>query len=331
MQNLIRSLLKQTWRFSVKPVFNPLIPLPYQRRWVEGLSAINLAAPGTVCTPVQLPSGCSVDVWQPKKWQGRYILYLHGGAYCLGSTRTHRSLISWLCRQTGASVWATVYRLAPENPYPASLNDALETYREMLARGFPSNRIILAGDSAGAGLAVQLALAIRDQELPRPKAMVLISPWLDLFSDRPRGPADHDDPVISRAWLKQCAKAVAPEEGGRSAMTKPLNTSLADLPPTLIQVAVGELLHSDSQRLAERMKDSDVAVELQEFRGLWHVFQLHAGMLEVANEALQGIAGFLNRVREKRHKLPEGALRAEGRTEAPAAPAGARQPDKLGA
>ena len=220
------------------------------------------------------------------------VLYLHGGAYCVGSPATHRALTSHLARHTSTRVFVADYRLAPEHPFPAALEDAVAAYRALLSEGISSRPIAIVGDSAGGGLALATALRLRELGEPLPVALALFSPWVDLGvpdrGDEPEGEA-----MLSRAWTTECARLYL---GGRDAsdpLVSPIHGDLRGLPPTLVQVGHDELLLPDSRRLHTALAAAGVPVELQEFPRRWHVFQANAGVLADADRALERVALFL--------------------------------------
>jgi acetyl esterase/lipase len=223
------------------------------------------------------------------------VLYLHGGTYCVGSWRVYEGLITHLAVAAEAAVYAPNYRLSPEHPHPAALDDALDAYRWLLERGVSPNRIALAGDSAGGGLALATAVAIRDSELPPPASLVLISPWVDLRCDSPS--MTHNvriDPLLRPSWSRACAAMYLGQHDPADPACSPLFATHEGLPPTLIQVGSDEIILDDSTRLAERCRKAGVDVTLQKFDGLWHEFQIHVGMLEAADEAVADIGTFLD-------------------------------------
>jgi acetyl esterase/lipase len=225
----------------------------------------------------------------------RTLLYLHGGGYCVGSWATHKGLITHLAVTVDATVYAPNYRLAPENPHPAALQDALAAYRWLLEQGESSGQITVAGDSAGGGLALATAIAIRDSGLPSPASVVLLSPWVDLRGDTPsmRNNAAID-PMLRPSWSRACARMYLagrdPDDPGCS----PLRASHRGLPPILIQTGSDEIIVDDSRRLAVRCREAGTEVTLQECAGLWHDFQTHAGILEAADDAVREIAAFIH-------------------------------------
>jgi acetyl esterase/lipase len=230
----------------------------------------------------------------------RAVLYFHGGGYVIGGPRSHGKLAAQIAHAARSEVWLVDYRLAPEHPHPAAFEDALSAYR-WLSQQESARRIVLAGDSAGAGLALALAVSIRDLKLPPPSAMVLISPWTDLTLSGESQRTHRDrDPMLRRAWLAACAAHYAGALPLESAALSPLFADLSHLPPMLIQVGSEEILLSDSERLAERAELAGVSVRLSRCEGMWHDFQVHAGMLAEADRALAEIGAFLDVYLERR-------------------------------
>ena len=230
---------------------------------------------------------------------GRAILYFHGGGYVIGGPRSHGKLAAQIAHAARSEVWFVDYRLAPEHPHPAALEDALAAFR-WLSQQEDAKRIVFAGDSAGAGLAVAAAVAIRELKLPPPAALVLISPWTDLTSsgDSIRTHCDRD-PMLRRSWLAACAAHYAGALPLDGPALSPLFADLSGLAPTLIQVGSEEILLSDSERLAARARHAGVSVRLSRFEGMWHDFQVHAGVLVEADQALAEIGTFVDRCIEQ--------------------------------
>ncbi len=227
----------------------------------------------------------------------RVILYLHGGAYLVGSPATHRAITANLARRCPAEVWVIDYRRAPEHPFPGARDDALAAYRALLDKGIPAirhRRLLLAGDSAGGHLTLQLALEAKKQGLPVPGALVTFSPVTDLSAEHLHAPTA-GDPLITRAWMDSAMEMFCPPGMPRvDAQLSPLHADLAGLPPLLIQVGEDEVLRDDSLRLARRGAASRASsVSLQRFPGCWHVFQAHAGLLAVADRALDVAAAIV--------------------------------------
>jgi epsilon-lactone hydrolase len=221
------------------------------------------------------------------------ILYLHGGGYSIGSARTGANLAAPLARSTGVPAVSLEYRLAPEDPFPAAVDDALAAYRELLDSG---QKVIVAGDSAGGGLALALMLAARRDGLPQPVAAVLYSPWTDVSLSGGSVDSRGDfDPLFSRAQMAESAEWYVGGQDARAELASPLFADLTGLPPLLIQVGSAEVLLDDSLRLAVRAAEAEVDVSLDVIAGAPHVFQYFTGFLPEADEALERAAAFLRR------------------------------------
>jgi epsilon-lactone hydrolase len=224
------------------------------------------------------------------------ILYLHGGAYVIGSPRTHAALTARLAALAGANSISADYRLAPEHPFPAGLDDALAVYRALLDSGAEPARVAIAGDSAGGGLTMALLVAARDAGLPLPAAGVLFSPWTDLTMSGASvtGKADVEL-ILSATALPGRAAHYAAGTALDHHLVSPLFADLTGLPPLLIQAGTHEILLDDSVRLAARAAAADVTVTLEVTAGAPHVFQAFAGQLDEADEALASAGTFIRR------------------------------------
>ncbi|MEV6276388.1 alpha/beta hydrolase [Nocardia sp. NPDC051832] len=223
------------------------------------------------------------------------LLYLHGGGFAIGSAQTHRSLTGHLAVAMNATVYALNYRLAPENPYPAANDDCLAAYRALLARGIPAARIVVAGDSAGGALSLDLALRASAQGLPGPAALGLICPVLDLSAESSvfTGPADRE-PLLTAALMRRFLDAYLPDMSQRVRRElSPLHRELAGLPPIVLQTAEDDPLHGDALRLADRLRDSVVPLGFRSYPGLWHAFHAVPMMSARARAALDELAAAL--------------------------------------
>jgi monoterpene epsilon-lactone hydrolase len=225
----------------------------------------------------------------------RVILYLHGGGYVMGSIDTHRELVARLSKAAQARGLALDYRLAPENLFPAAVDDAIAAYRWLLAQGYKPERIVIAGDSAGGGLAVATLIALRDLGAPAPAAGVCISPWVDLEAEGGSMTSRAaQDPLVSREMILTIARMYVGEKGSlREPLAAPINADLNDLPPLFIQVGDAETLLDDSTRLADRAKESGVDVTLQIWEEMPHVWHLAAPNLPEGQEAIDKIGEFV--------------------------------------
>ena len=221
------------------------------------------------------------------------VLYLHGGGYVVCSPQTHRSLTTRIAVDNAMPVLVPHYRLAPEHPFPAALEDALESYRWLLARGF--TRIVLAGDSAGGHLAASLAAEISRHELPAPVGMVLYSPWVDLSCELSLAEdALVRDPYISPRSAQRVARLVTGHQmDPRLAL---LSLEWSELPPVLIQLGGAEVLRPEGEAFAELLMAAGAPVELQVWPGQMHVFQLLNKLLPDADEAMRETSAFIRAV-----------------------------------
>lgn len=224
----------------------------------------------------------------------RCILYLHGGAYVAMSARTHRSVTSRLAAWSDASLFALDYRLAPEHPFPAALEDALSAYRALIAEGANPSRMALAGDSAGGGLALALLLALRDGHDPVPAAAVLFSPWTDLAATGDSITANSaTDALFFGSWVVSEARHYLGDASAMNPLASPVYADLTGLPPLLIQASDSEVLLDDSRRLFENAKKVGVEATLQIWRGVPHGWQIFAPVLPEGRTALRKASVFI--------------------------------------
>lgn len=227
----------------------------------------------------------------------RCILYLHGGAYIAMSPGTHRSLTSRLATWSDARLFALDYRLAPEHPFPAALDDAVGAYRALISAGTPSSRIVIAGDSAGGGLALALLLALRDTADPLPAAAVLFSPWTDLAATG-NSIIDNDaaDPMFFGHWVARQARHYLGDTPATNPLVSPVYADLTGLPPLLIQVSDCEVLLDDSRRVAENASRSGVDATLRIWHGVSHGWQIFAAILPEGRAALREAGTFIHAI-----------------------------------
>ncbi|HZZ49269.1 MAG TPA: alpha/beta hydrolase [Pseudonocardia sp.] len=250
----------------------------------DGISVEVLDAGGVPAELVQ-PADAGAD------GAGFTVLYLHGGGYCCGSASSVRGLAGRLALAGPARVLALDYRLAPEHPYPAGRDDAVTAYRWLLDGGTDPSRIVIAGDSAGGGLAVVTALALRDAGTPVPGAVVSISPWADvrLASGSVAAKAEND-PIVTLKSLERFAEYYTGGGDRSDPGVSPVLADLSGLPRLLIQVGEDECLVDDAEELAARAKACGVEVTLEVWPEMVHVWHLLAPRLEPANQAIERIA-----------------------------------------
>jgi acetyl esterase/lipase len=226
--------------------------------------------------------------------KGRTVLYLHGGGYVFGSIGGYRGFAGRISRAAKARVLLPEYRLAPECSHPAATDDALTAYRWLVARGVPGSSIVVVGDSAGGGLAIALASAVRDAGLPTPAAIVAMSPWVDLeCTGETMASNAANDPVFSRAQLLRLAAAYLGNTPARGPLASPLYADLTRLPPILIQVSTSEILLDDARRIAQRARDAGVAVTYDLWDGMIHDWQFFAPLLEEGQLAIDRAGEFI--------------------------------------
>jgi monoterpene epsilon-lactone hydrolase len=222
------------------------------------------------------------------------ILYFHGGVYVIGSAAATVPLVSDLARRSHAKVVSVDYRLAPENPYPAALEDARTAYEGLLSKGVEPSSIAISGESAGGGLAVALLLAIRDAGMPMPSSAFVMSPYADLtLSGRTMVDKQDVDPLFTEETLRRRVGDYVAGAIPSDPFISPVFGDLRGLPPMLIQVGSHEVLLSDAIRLAGQAAEADVAIALEVTPGVPHVFQAYAAVLEEGNTALNRAAKFL--------------------------------------
>lgn len=238
-------------------------------------------------------------VWFTRGRRGRNeeaILYLHGGGFVIGSPASHRHIGAELCVQTGAGAVLVDYRLAPETPFPGALDDALAAYRELLEQ-FSPERIAVAGDSAGGGLAVGLIAALTQQKLPQPAVVYCMSPWVDMAcgSESMTSKAGRD-PVASGEVLRELAGLYVGAENRGHPLASPLHADLSEAPPMLIQVGSAEVLLDDAINLARALARADRSVRLDVWGDMIHVWQLYHPEAPEGREALAAGAAFIREV-----------------------------------
>ncbi len=290
------------------PVMKRLTP-EWQRRGAE-----RLMAPTALCleTPRErVDAGGVAATWfRPRAHaHGATIYYLHGGGYVLGSMRTHGNLIVDLCDAAGASALGLEYRLAPEHPFPAAIEDGVAGYRYLLAQGVRPDDIVFAGDSAGAGLTLATLFQARELGLPLPAAAILLSPWADLGCNSTTLAVHDPYDYVARPYLKLCAEWWLAGQDPKHPLASPVHGDFRGLPPLLIQVGGAETLLDDAVRVAARAREAGVDVRLDVHRDMNHVFHLLASFLPEARSALREAGAFVRDATSKdARKLAQAPL-----------------------
>ncbi len=221
------------------------------------------------------------------------LLYLHGGGYVVGSAHGYRGLAARLGRAAGVVAHAIDYRLAPENPMPAAVDDAVAAYKALVASGIAPSRIVIAGDSAGGGLTLATLVALRDAGEPLPAAGFLISPWADLDGDGASMKSKAaEDPSLTEQALHNCAAHYAGTDT-RNPVASPIHADLSGLPPLLIQVGSAEILYDDAIRVARAAGAVGTKVTLEVWPKMIHVWHAFAFLLTDGREAIEGAGAFM--------------------------------------
>jgi epsilon-lactone hydrolase len=222
------------------------------------------------------------------------ILYFHGGVYVVGSAGSSLPLVAQLARQTGARVVSVDYRLAPEDPYPAAVEDAKAVYQGILAQGVEPGCVAFCGESAGGGLAIAALLALRDVDLPMPSSAFVMSPWVDLtISGSTISEKQAVDPTMTGEGLRYRVSDYVSDASPANPYISPIFADLRGLPSMLVQVGSHEILLSDAIRLAGRAARDDVEVTLEVVPGVPHVFQTYAAILDEGCSALARAGRFV--------------------------------------
>ncbi|WP_206340064.1 alpha/beta hydrolase [Blastococcus litoris] len=278
-------------RALVRPVLGPRLPVGLQRRWLAAVTRPTPLADGVAVGTGRLGRRPAEVLTPASGDPGSAVLYLHGGGFTTGSPATHRALATHLAAASGATVHVLDYRLAPEHPFPAALDDVLAAYRELMDRGATPGRTAVAGDSAGGWLALAAALRLRDGAGPLPAALGLISPWLDLTGST--WPDDRGDAMLRPAWLRRCAREFGDGTDPGAAELSPLDADLSGLPPITMHVGSEEILLEDAVRLAHLARAAGVPVDLRRLDGLWHVAHASAGLVTASTAAVNALGAAL--------------------------------------
>ncbi len=235
--------------------------------------------------------GVPAELIEVKNSGDAIILYLHGGAYAVGSPHVHREFLSRLARACLVKVLAIDYRLAPEHPFPAALEDAITAYRWLVSGGYDPSSIVIAGDSAGGGLAIATLVSLRDSGTPLPACAVCLSPWVDLASANETLDQDND-PILNAEILAHFARAYAAQTDPHNPLISPIFADLKGLPPILIHAGTNEILYDQITQFYEKARQAEVEVVLELWKDLFHVFQI-VPILPEAKQSLEKIATFI--------------------------------------
>ena len=263
----------------------------------DGLEQIVALAeiPGDVtCKPTNAGGVPAEWISIPSAIENNLILYLHGGGWVAGSINTHRDLAARISRAAKTRVLIIDYRLAPEHPFPAGLNDCLKAYNWILSKGTKSKNLVIAGDSAGGNLTLASLIKLRDESIPLPAAAVCLSPVTDLtLSGESYKTKAELDPSVKREDIEFMVTQYVDLKDRQNPLVSPLYADLRDLPPLLIHVGTAEVLYDDSTRFAKRAKEAGVDVTLEIFEDMIHVFHTFAPLAPEGQEGIEKIAEFI--------------------------------------
>jgi len=262
--------------------------------WRQSYEELAAFLPALDVAVVPVDAGGVPAEWIGDDSDGPVVMYVHGGGYCLGSTATHRSMLTHLASAMGGRVLSLDYRLAPENPFPAALDDASTAYRWLLGTGVDSGNVLIGGDSAGGGLTIAALLALREGGDPLPAGGICLSPWADLTQSGATMEAKADiDPMVRAADLDRWAGAYAGSADPAVPSISPIFADLSGLPPLHVEVGTAEVLLDDARRLVNRAQAAGVSAELVEADDMIHVWPFFAGLVPEADVAIERIAGFV--------------------------------------
>ncbi|HEY4345149.1 MAG TPA: alpha/beta hydrolase [Parvibaculum sp.] len=290
-------LMRPLLRFQIKRRFKKNPDVFLLRPIMEEALGMQKAPPADIAFDQTTLGGVPTErISAPGSRANAAIFYIHGGGWVAGSPKNHRPLTWRLSRQLGVPVYAPDYRLAPEHPFPAGLDDCLAAWRALLDTGLPASSIVIGGDSAGGNLTLALALRLKDEGLPLPAALVCLSAATDLAST---GSSFTTNAKADALFIPEMMGTVEaryfPGGDARNPYLSPLYGDVAGLPPTLFQVGATEMLLDDSTRMAEKMKAAGIAVTLEVWPKVWHVWQLMADQLPEGEKAIQNIVAFVKK------------------------------------
>lgn len=278
------------------PVIRPDAPLAEMRKGLDAMGGAMPSLPGITAQAVDAGGVPAEWIVPADRDAGRVLLYLHGGGYVLGSVQSHRPLIERLAVACRARVLALNYRLAPEAPFPAAVDDAVAAYRWLLAQGTLPAQIAIAGDSAGGGLTLATLVALRDAGAPMPACAAPISPWTDMEgSGETMLTRAAVDPMVQKVPLLQMAGAYLKGADPKHPLASPLQADFRGLPPLLIQVGDAETLLDDARRLEPKLAAAGVEAEIEVWPDMIHVWHLFAPMLSEGREAIGRAGAFITK------------------------------------
>lgn len=296
MASLQSFLLRLAIKHIVGPKFKRAAGSVSALRKLDGFIIKNQRTPkGTEVSPVSAGGIAAEWVRAPAASEERAVLYLHGGAFVMCSPATHRELAARLSAATQAAVLVPDYRLAPEHPFPAAMHDVVTAYRWLLDQDHTPGHLVIGGDSAGAGLALQTLVALRDEGTPLPAAAFFLSPVTDWvhFDGESYATRRNADPLNTPEMCRFTASCYVGRNDPKTPLLAPARGDLSGLPPLCVHVGDDEILLSDSTRFVERARACDVDVEFRIWPNMWHVFQTSARFVPEARQSMNEIGQFV--------------------------------------
>jgi acetyl esterase/lipase len=277
-----------------QPQLEPDLSPDELRAGFEAIASMFPVPPDVSLQPVDVGGMPGEWIAAPGASDDRVVFYLHGGGYVIGSLATHRAMVARISQAASARALVIEYRLAPEDPFPAAVEDAIVAYRWLLAQGVDPARVVVVGDSAGGGLTVAALVSLRDAGDAMPAAAVCLSPWTDLEgTGESMTTKAAIDPLIERDGIEIMAKIYLAGADPRTPLASPIYADLHGLPPLLIHVGTAELLLDDAVRLADRARAAGVEVVLEPWEDMIHVWHCFAQLLPEAQKAIDRVGEFI--------------------------------------
>lgn len=291
------SLRSRLWRMILRKTFKrqPMTIAQYRASGEQNARFSNRIPKDVVVEPFDVVNGIHAEWITPTGANpNKVVLHLHGGGYVTGGINSHQSMCILMAQTLKLKVLLPEYRLAPEHPFPAALDDALKIYRWLLTQGYKSSDIILSGDSAGGGLALATVLSLRDNKEPLPAAVICISPWVDLtLTGQSHVTNAEVESILTIGTLKEWSLAYTIEDNLRNPLVSPIYADFHNFPPLLIQVGSDEILLDDASTLADKAKTDGVDVTLKIWEGMFHAWPALGGMIPESKRAFEEIKQFL--------------------------------------
>jgi acetyl esterase/lipase len=289
-------LQARIWRILLKSIFKNQHLSPEESREQDKKNArfINRGQSGVNVNRANADGIPAAWILPDNAQQNAVILHLHGGGYVIGGIDSHQMMCSVMAKRTGFNLLLPEYRLAPEHPFPAALEDAQKSYRWLLSQGYQPQNIFISGDSAGGGLAVSTVLALRQANMPLPAALVCISPWADLtFKGQSHLTQIKSEVLLTADKLLNWQRFYTATQDPSNPLISPIYASFHDFPPMLIQVGSNEVLLDDSRLLAEKARQDGANVTLKIWPEMWHVWHAVGELMPESRQAFDEIGEFL--------------------------------------